>query len=309
MNAAFPFLLVLLAAPVPVVPPGAPLEMKEFRYTRNVEPMLTGVAVLTLDASILSHSSLDDLRLADAEGRQIPYILEDSPDALVLELPEPKRIEDRSRSNSRYRIALPYPTLPASRLVLETSSSVFERSVRLEGPENRRGEPRWSLGGERWTHTAGGSGVSNGSNGPDGRDEPASFALDLPDRPGRTIDLILDEGDNAPLPLGRLRLEIPTQRLRFVHPGGEKVKLLYGNARLPAPRYDLALIASQLDPNGAEEVRLSREPSLGSSSDPSRVPRGLFWGALAAAVAVLLLLLTRLLQEGRVQAAAEGVEK
>ncbi len=298
MNAAFPVLLVLLAAPVPVVPPGAPLEMKEFRYTRNVQPMSPGVAVLTLDASILSHSTLDDLRLADAEGRQIPYILEDNPDALVLELPEPKRIEDRSRSSSRYRIALPYATLPESRLVLETSSGVFERSVRLEGPENRRGEPRWSLGAERWTHTSGGSDSG----------EPASFELDVPARPGRTVDLILDEGDNAPLPLDRLSLEIPTQRLRFVHPGGEKVKLLYGNDRLAAPRYDLALIAAQLDPKGAEVVRLSREPSLGLSSDPARVPRGLFWGALAAAVAVLLLLLTRLLQEGRVQP-AEGVEE
>jgi hypothetical protein len=188
---------------------------------------------------------------------------------------------------------MPYPTLPASRLLIETRAGVFERPVELEGPRSRRGEPRWRSSPGIWRHTE--------------PHKPAPpLALDLPAHPGATVDLLLDEGDNAPLPLGRLRLEIPTWRLRFFHPGGGEVRLLYGRKGLRAPRYDLSLIASQLDPATAREARLGREPSPGAVADLSRVPRGVFWGSLAAAVIVLLLVLARLLQDEGVSRSPEG---
>lgn len=275
---------------------GAPLDVEEFRYERKILPGPPGQVTLTLDAAVLAHSTLDDLRLADRNGRQIPYLLESAPKPLILDLPESERLagEPRRRSpRSRYQLRMPYPNLPASRLLVETRAGVFERPVELEGPRSRRGQPRWRAAPGLWRHTD--------------PDKPAPpLALDIPSHAGATVDLLLDEGDNAPLPLGRMRLEIPTWRLRFFHPGGGDVRLLYGRKDLRAPRYDLSLIASQLDPTGAREARLGREPSPGAVPDVERVPRGVFWGSLATAVIVLLLVLARLLQDEDVSRSPEG---
>lgn len=291
-------LIVLLAtsasAQVDVGEAGAPLDVEEFRFERKILPGPPGQVTVTLDAAVLAHSSLVDLRLADQKGRQIPYLLEAAPNPLLLDLPKPERLGREPRWRSRYRLRLPYPTLPASRLLIETPAHVFERPVELEGPRSRRGEPRWSAAPGIWRHA-------------DPKRPAPPLALDLPDRAGATVDLLLDEGDNAPLPLGRMRLEIPTRRLRFFHPGGGDVRLLYGRKGLAAPRYDLSLIASQLDPARAREARLGREPSPGVVGDMAGVPRGIFWGSLAAAVVVLLLVLARLLQdEGGVSRSPEG---
>jgi len=290
-------LILLLATPasaqVAVGEAGAPLDVEEFRYERKILPGPPGQVTLTLDAAVLAHSSLDDLRLADLKGRQIPYLLEPAPKPLLLDLPEPERLGGEPRWRSRYHVRMPYPTLPASRLLIETPAGVFERPIELEGPRSRRGEPRWSSSPGIWRHT-------------DPHVPPPPLALDIPARPGATVDLLLDEGDNASLPLGRLRIEIPTWRLRFFHPGGGDVRLLYGRKDLRAPRYDLSLIASQLDPARAREARLGREPSPGAVADMSRVPRGVFWGALATAVVVLLLVLARLLHDEGVSRSSEG---
>lgn len=294
-------LLLLLATPVSVQvgaqvdaeKAGAPLDVEEFRYERKILPGPPGQVTLTLDAAVLAHSTLDDLRLADLKGRQIPYLLEPAPKPLLLDLPQPERLGREPRWRSRYHLSMPYPNLPASRLLIEAPAGVFERPVELEGPRSRRGEPRWNTAPGIWRHA-------------DPHKPAPPLALHLPARAGATVDLLLDEGDNAPLPLDRIRLEIPTWRVRFFHPGGGDVRLLYGRKDLRAPRYDLALIASQLDPAHAREARLGREPKPGSVRDVTRVPRSLFWGSLAAAVVVLLLVLARLLQDEGVSRSPEG---
>jgi hypothetical protein len=279
-------LLALLALPLAAQSPeagraGAPLDVEEFRYAREVLQREPGLAALTLDDAVLAHSHLGDLRIADARGRQIPYLRERSPDPLIVELPVPERVEDEARS--RYRLKMPYPRLSEARLIVDTAAGVFERNVHLEGPLSRRGRPEWV--GAVWTWRHAGPGPA------------PPLALDVPADAGKTVDLVLDEGDNAPLPLGRMRLHLETWTLRFFHPGGRGVRLLYGRNDLGEPRYDLSLIAAQLDPTQAREVTLAPEPPADRTNDPARVPRGLFWGALVAAVAVLLLVLARLVRE------------
>ena len=279
-------LLALAALPLAAQSPeagraGAPLDVERFRYAREVLQVEPGLAALTLDNSALAHSHLGDLRIADARGRQIPYLRERSPDPLIVELPAPERMEDGTRS--RYRLKLPYPRLPEARLIVDTTAGIFERRAHLEGPLSRRGRPEWIGSGGLWRHAGPG---------------PAPpLTLEVPANAGETVDLVLDEGDNAPLPLGRMRLHLETWTLRFFHPGGRGVRLLYGRNDLGEPRYDLSLIAAQLDPSQAREVTLAPEPPADRTSDTARVPRGLFWGALVAAVAVLLLVLARLVRE------------
>lgn len=283
-------LAVLVALPLAAQSPeagraGAPLEVEAFRWEREVLHREPGLAALTLDEAVLAHSRLGDLRIADAEGRQIPYLRERAPDPLIVELKDGKDARDNKDADrtSRHRLELPYGALPASRLLVDTPADVFERTVHVEGERNRRGEARWSTAPVVWRDTQ--------------PDMPAPpLEVELPADPGGTVYLVVDEGDNPPLPLARPRLHLDTWTLRFFHPGG-KLRLLYGNQGLGDPRYDLSLIAAQLDPAQALPVTLAPEPPAEHTNDPARVPRGLFWGALVAAVAVLLLVLARLVRE------------
>jgi hypothetical protein len=287
-----PALLVLLALPLAAQSPeagraGAPLDVEKFRYVREIVQVEQGLVALTLDETVLAHSRLGDLRIVDAEGRQIPYLRERSPDPLIMELRGPALSEDDSDPRdpgrrSRHRLDLFYGTLPPSRLIVDTSADVFERTVHVEGERSRRGEPRWTTAPVVWRDPL--------------PDTPAPpLEVELPSHPGETVYLVVDEGDNSPLPISRPRLHLDTWSLRFFHPGG-KLKLLYGRQGLGEPRYDLSLIAAQLAPAQALPVTLAPEPPADRTNDPARVPRGLFWGALVAAVAVLLLVLARLVR-------------
>ena len=287
-------LLLLLALPLAAQSPevgraGAPLDPGEFRYAREIRAAEAGLVVLTLDAAALSHSSLDDLRITDARGRQIPYLREESPDPVLVELAAPKRVKERGdpRGLSRYRFwlpgGLPGASLPSARLFLDTPADVFERTVRAEGPRSPRGRREWTVAETVWRD--------------DDPQRPAPpLRLDLPARPGEFLDLLVDEGDNPPLPLGRARLHLDTWRLLLFHPGGRGVRLLYGHDRLEPPRYDLTLLASRIDPAHARQAVLGPEPPR-SRTGGEQTPRGLFWGALLVAVVVLLGLMARLIRE------------
>ncbi len=77
--------------------------------------------------------------------------------------------------------------------------------------------------------------------------------------------LVVDEGDNAPLPLTKARLLLPSYRLRFFHAGGTPLRLVYGRDDLQPPQYDLALLAPRV--MGAERERSMRHPP--ASAAPS----------------------------------------
>ncbi len=296
---------VTAASPLPAL--GAPLDPTKFRYRRPVPTAPAGLTSLLMDAAVLSRSgeNLVDLRLADAAGHQIPYLLEKRDEPLSLALPnlsrqarqEPQRRgEGDPPTLSRYTLELPYPSLPNARLVLTTPTRVFEREVRLVEPipvaeavaERRRGarpEPEErTVAQTTWRHAD--------------PDTPApALTLDVPPSPGTHFDLLVEEGDNAPLPLEAPHLLLPAVRVRFFHPA-EPLTLLYGQPSLPPPRYDLALLAPSLLGAAAHEIALTPEKSGATAPepDPAAFEKKIFWGALVAAVVVLLLVLGRLLR-------------
>src|SRR5262249_52749724 len=57
---------------------GGLIDPKPFRYSRTIPDSPPGLAALLLDAAVLAHSRSDlgDLRIVDANNRQIPYLLE-----------------------------------------------------------------------------------------------------------------------------------------------------------------------------------------------------------------------------------------
>ena len=286
------------ASPLPAL--GAPLDVAKFRYRRPLPAAPPGLTSLLVDAAVLSRSgeNLVDLRLADAAGHQIPYLLEKRDEPLALHLPELTRQAPGKEGDpptlSRYKVELPYPSLPTARLVLETTARIFERDVRLVEPltaaeavreRGRRAEPaERTVAQAAWRHAD--------------PDTPApALTLDIPPSLGTRFDLLVEEGDNAPLPLAPLHLLLPAARVRFFEPAAP-LTLLYGQPGLPPPRYDLALLAPRLLGAAAHEITLPPETvgAIAPEPDPAAQGKMIFWGALVAAVVVLLLVLGRLLR-------------
>src|SRR6185295_8267838 len=153
--------------------------------------------------------------------------------------------------------------------------------ARAEGrPRARRAD------GGRGRLAARRSGDPGAGSGPRSTREPGD-PLRAPDR----------GGDNTPLPLAAPRLLLPAHRLRFFYPAAAgPLTLLYGQPGLPPPRYDLSLLAPRLLGEAAHELTLGPPARKAPEPDAAAAGRKAFWGALVAAVVVLLLVLGRLLR-------------
>ncbi len=288
-----------VAAESPLPALGAPLDPAKFRYRRPVPTAPPGLTALLLDAAVLSRSAVElaDLRLADATGRQVPYLLEKRDEPLSLALPKLQRQAKKGDppSLSRYSVELPYPSLPGARLILGTTARVFEREVRLVEPQEIAGAQTRRSGAEPEERT-----VALASWRHADTETPApALTLEIPPSQATRFELLVEEGDNAPLPLDAPHLLLPATRLRFFYPPHPQtpLKLLYGQPGLPTPRYDLALLAPRLLGEAAHEIALAPEArATVPEPDPAATGRKIFWGALVAAVVVLLLVLGRLLR-------------
>jgi len=267
------------AAPLP--PLGAAVERTKFRYSRPLAPGPQGLAVLSLDADVLARSrDLADVRIVDSSARQVPYVVERRDDPLKVKLKVPTRQEPR-RAVSLYKIALPYKTLPpGTRLVLTTNARVFERSITLWGAaDDQRGRERTAIASATWRNS-------------DPEIAAPPLVIDAPLSGTNAVELEIDEGDNAPLPITSAELLLRSFALRFHNPGGA-LHLIYGNGAATTPRYDLALIAPRLFAEPAHEASVAHPTPVAPATDSKE--RKIFWVVIAGAVVLLALLLGRLL--------------
>ena len=117
-------------------------------------------------------------------------------------------------------------------------------------------------------------------------------------RPPRGTDLliIVDEGDNAPLPIESAHLLLPSYRIRLFRYANAALRVVYGRTDLSRPQYDLALLAPQLLGAPAADVALEAErPLPAATTTAALVTPRVFWTALTIAVIVLIALIVRLL--------------
>jgi hypothetical protein len=262
---------------------GATVNRNDFRSARPVSAGPAGVTRLVLDAEVLAHSRrAEDVRLVDAADRQVPYIVETVAAPLTIPLKIPSRVAEGT--SSRYVIELPYATLPTgTKLVLTTSAKVFERAVSLHTPAGeRRGGEGYTLGSETWR-----------SSQPDLA--PPPFSFDLVSSDAKRVELLVNEGDNAPLPIATATLQMPAVALRFYNPG-TPITLLYGNGQVSAPQYDLALLAPRVLSEPAQELTLA--PGAASAASEESVNSRdvkIFWIALVVAAVALVAVLVRLI--------------
>lgn len=283
------------AAVEPVLPvTGAALSTGSFRYSRPLPVSQRGLTAVPLDAAVLAHSNLSDIRITGPDNRQVPYLLEKREEPLTIELPileatnPPERLAvSRAGAGSRsfYRLRMPYEGLPASRLVIETSARVFQRRVSVlieHDPDDPRRET-WTtlLADASWRHGDTESGAP-------------PLVLGLPQLRTAEILLMVEEGDNAALPLSRPKLLLPGYRLRFFCEGPGELSLLYGTQDLPAPRYDLALLAPRLV--GAAALEIIPGPEAAPAAQTGAMPVRIFWVVLILAALALLVLIVRLVR-------------
>jgi hypothetical protein len=120
---------------------------------------------------------------------------------------------------------------------------------------------------------------------------PPAFEAGFEVRDARAIEVVIDEGDNAPLPITSAQLLLPSRALRFYHPG-TPLYLLYGNRRASAPRYDIALLAPRLFGEPAREITLPATIDERGEQDSSG--RKWFWIGIIVAAVVLIAMLLRL---------------
>jgi hypothetical protein len=286
------------APPLPTV--GAPVDASTFRFVRDIPAGDAGLIAVRLDEAALAHSSgvqsrLGDVRVIDAEGRQIPYLVERSSEPLSIELSlaklstRPTALGPPRASESVYRIGWPYAGLPSPRLVLTTSARVFKRPIHVAAerdPDRRRRDP-WieTLGTALWVHAD--------------QDTPApALVMSLPSVAATQVLLIVEDGDNTPLPIGGVRMLLPAYRMRLFRERSQSLRLAYGRTDLAAPSYDLALLAPRVFGVSAVEVSPGpeREAHAGGTA-ATLVSPWLFWGILIVAVVVLLALIARLVRK------------
>ena len=288
----------MAAPPLPTV--GAAVDLSQFKFVRAVPPSAAGLVVLPLDAAALAHSAgeagrFGDVRVVDASGRQVPYLIERSSGPLSLDI----RIErtsnalaeaaDRPGTRSVYRVRLPIENLPSSRLVIATSARVFQRRITIAVPRaaDRRHRDSWldTVTSATWVHSD--------------QDRPTpELTIRLGPLDAGELLAIVDEGDNSALPITAARLLLPAFRLRFYRERDASLRLAYGRSDLAPPRYDLALLAPQLLGVTATELSAAAEESGSAavaSTATAKLSGRIFWFVLAASVVVILALIARLL--------------
>ena len=265
----------------PLPTTGAPVNREAFAVARRIAAAPGGMSVLLLDADVLARSrDLRDVRLVDSEGRQVPFIVEHLDEPLIVEAALARRREDEGNV-SAYGVSLPYRRLPSgTRLVISTSGSVFERDVVLHDARGDERDPI-RVAAATWRHT-------------DPDTEPAPLTIHLPRTIEGKLEIVIAEGDNAPLPITGARLLLPAFALRFHHPG-TPLTLIYDNPVAATPQYDLALLAPRVFREPAQQVTFASAASPGATDDGG-IAQHFFWMAIAAVALGLMLLLARLLR-------------
>jgi hypothetical protein len=283
---------------LPMPATGSALGAAEFRYRRDIAPGPAGLITVPLDAAVLAHSGgpgerFADVRVLDARGEQVPYLLErrDEPttvDVRVELRPLPENLKDAQQGRTAYVVHFPYRRLPHARLALETRARVFTRPVRIAAlvpATARQREPQLStLSSHVWTHA-------------DRETAPPALVVDVPEQRSGDFVVIVDEGDNQRLPIEKATLLLPSYAVRLFRRADSPLRLLYGRDDLATPRYDLALLAPQVMGQVASDV----VPGVEEASEEARtmaaiVSPPVFWASLGLAVVVLLGVIVRLVR-------------
>ena len=111
------------------------------------------------------------------------------------------------------------------------------------------------------------------------------------------VEVSVDNGDDTPLPISAVRLEMRQRRLCFDTATVEPLTLFYGDASMPAPQYDYARLFSLSDTvhtadMGSEQMNPGWRERPDSRPFTERHPH-LLWIVLLAVICVLVMVALR----------------
>jgi hypothetical protein len=265
---------------------GASIDKRPFKQRRSiqVEPSPEGLSRLRLLPEDLAALSPDfaDLRIVDGESRQWPYLLERGDGYVEVPVPAGQASKDR---RTTYEMVSTVSTLTANRLVIDTEVPFFDRAFRLSGKAGEGQEIQLASG--RFARVAG---------------DPMPVTIEFPQTRVTEMKLVIEDGDDAPLPLRSFAVRVPVPDVFLAAPAGSYA-LLMGAADARPPSYELARVrdvvlsvAAGVTEAGPMEKNpdYSRTASLASAPGKQRV---LLWAAIVVAVVVLGALTLRLARQ------------
>ena len=284
---------------LPMPQTGSALTLEGFESVRDIPPGPAGLIAIPLDAAIVARSGIaarrfSDLRVVDRNGNQIPYLLEKRDEPLVVDAPIERRdlpagVRARAGRSTAYLVRVPYEQLPSTRLVLTTKARVFERTVTfgtLMAATERQPSRFVSHAHHSWVHA-------------DEATPAPSITFIVPESIIGDRMLLVEEGDNQPLPIEKATLLLPSNSIRLFRPADQPLRLLYGKDGVAPPRYDLQLLAPQVMGRRAEEVTAGAEQHFTGTAAQrgvEMVPPVVFWSVLSLAVLVLVAMVARLMR-------------
>jgi hypothetical protein len=261
---------------------GPRVDVSTFRNARPITLPPSG-SLAYLDLVGVPKGAASFVRIVDAEGRQVPFVLESEERRATLPLHFSTEHED---GKTRLRVTGFSTSEPIEALELRASAPAFFRRP-VDVYELR--------GGERGPSTR----VQLGSTLWEKRPEETNAEVRVPVGSPSENELLveLDDGDNAPISLSGVTGEVARARVDFLFRSGERLRLLSDPVAGTAARYDLSLL----------EDALLREPALPASLPPLPAPptppggsepqrRPWFWLVLAGAFLLVVLALLRALK-------------
>ncbi len=270
--------------------PGAVVDRRLFSHLRTLTVPVSAEGLSRLrinpaDLAVLG-DDLSDLRVADDSSHQWPYLVERdaATDLVPLEIERP---ETRDRM-SRYSVRLPVSPMRFDRLVLDTGAGFFDRAFSLEAKSagKERGAPReeTTLLRGRLTRPV---------------DDPRPVTIDVPPVRLTSLDLVVEDGDDAPLEFRSAQARVVLPEVFLTAPAGRYALLLGAPDQAP-PRYELervrdVVLAVKAAPITAGPLEPNQDYSLSARLKGQGYRQtALLWIALTAAVVVLVLMTLRL---------------
>jgi hypothetical protein len=270
-TAAIAALVAVSSAPGPLTAPATDGQ----RFERAIVTAGHGPQRLAVDAALMAGAApftvvrrggiegwyvavdgLSDVRLFDAEGREVPYLLVYSlrmtprGESSVV----PLRVEKRPSEprHSRYHLQFAGAHLPIVALQIEVAGEYVFRPASVT-------EPRFAV----WNAEPALLGHATLV-----RDEGPSGALRLPiHQPSQSeLDLEIDDGNNPPLEVRSISAVLAERPWIYFDARpldaarGGSVVARYGNGALTAPRYDLEAARGAIDIDRVQEARWEGPP-------------------------------------------------
>jgi hypothetical protein len=266
---------------------GASIDPRFYSHRRHIEAQpssegLIGIEIGPDDLAVL-RTDLADLRIVDNQARQWAYLRQDH--SRTIDIPF-KQISQRVKDQwSHFIFEVPNPPLTINNLQLMTDAPYFDRTYRiratLEDGQNRE------LATGRLHRRLG---------------DPRPIRLSCPRSRITGFELIINDGDDAPLVLGAVnaRIQVPTIYLAAQTGAYD---LLMGFPAAKPPRYELEKIRSTVLAVPAGTVTsgpLEANPLFSAGrrlSGAANLQKILLWAVLALAVLILLVMTLRMARQ------------